>query len=128
MYECNICDYKTEYSSNFSIHKKTMKHINNLKNKSIQCNENINKKYINVNSKPIVDISLPIEVKKLVCKKCNFTTFHKSSLSRHNKSCNIKKENDNIEKFEFEKKILEKEFEIKYKVLEKEKEIEKRLK
>ena len=90
MYNCKICNYKTEYSSNFSIHKKTIKHINNLNNKSIVVAENSNKKHINVNSKPIVDISSPIEAKKLVCKNCNFITLHKSSLSRHNKSCNIK--------------------------------------
>jgi hypothetical protein len=95
MYECILCEYKTEYSSNFSIHKKTTKHINNLNTKSTTRDENTSKKHSSVNSKPIVVNSSPIEVKKLICKKCNFTTLHKSSLSRHYKSCNVKKESDN---------------------------------
>ncbi len=34
MYVCEYCNYKTEYSSNFCIHKKSKKHLKIIEEKS----------------------------------------------------------------------------------------------
>ena len=88
-YKCDICNYETNDSGNYTRHKKTKKHLVNL---------DINISKINIQSTssiPIVYTKSTFDVdkddsfnKKFICKKCSFDTLHKSSYYRHIKKCN----------------------------------------
>ncbi len=138
MYYCDICDYKTDYSSNFSIHKKSKKHIN-------YSNKKVNHEPINI-AKNSIDVAYSTSnvpftsnecyitcYNKLYCQNCNKNFKHTSSLYRHKKNCNksvlnndkdkeienIKKEMSNME-LKYKLELLEKEKEL-YKKMEQEK-------
>jgi len=121
-YFCDICNYKTTSSGNFSNHKKTQKHILKLSLKKSQDDE---KTIVNIPklSNIIKELSFDDNSKlKLTCPNCNSNFSHKSNLSRHKKNCKI---NDNkllskIEILEKEKELEKREKEL-YQKLEKEK-------
>jgi len=129
MYNCELCNYATEYSSNFCIHKKTKKHLLNLDiNKSncrIQLAENV--AYVaenvasNANEKRTGKTSGIILKSKYVCNACNLDFKHHSSYYRHKKICNFDKNKENLEiELKLKLEFAEKEKEI-FKKLEQEK-------
>ena len=118
MYYCESCEYKTDYASNFCIHKKTKKHIllTDKKDKeSTKISSNIN----NI-SKVIPKLSNSIT--ELSCPFCNISFTQKSNLSRHKKKC-ITENNNIILK---EKEFMEKEYKLKLEISEKEKDHERK--
>jgi hypothetical protein len=91
MYFCEQCNYKTIYSSNFSTHKKSAKHIKLINQITISKLDN------NYN-----------------CKFCDFITKHKTSYYRHLKICK-NKWHDKINLYnelQMQIKIMEKEKEL----------------
>jgi len=129
LYNCELCNYKTEYASNFINHKKTKKHINNLSLKSITNKDNysfysipkVSSKY---HDSIIDDTSKIIEKSAFNCEKCNSSFTQKNNYYRHRKNCNIS--------INYEKELLKKEFELKesnlkLEIAEKEKELFKKL-
>ena len=107
MFDCEICGYSGNFRSNLIAHKKSKRHIILVQKNLTNVNsENVNKKDIN-NEK------VKKGNKKYNCKKCDFNTIHRSSLSRHIKHCtnNIKTNTENnkdeiIKKLEKEKNEL----------------------
>ena len=133
MYECNICGYKTEFSSNFSSHKKTKKHLLKLelKNQTSDTNNNIcSSNVANVTETGTIKLQKSI-VKSIVykCEKCDLDFKHHSSYYRHKKNCKIKNSDDNQKNYETINELkLKLEFSEKEKMLvEREKEIIKKI-
>jgi hypothetical protein len=142
MYYCELCDYKTEYSSNFCSHKKTKKHISLYEKKSNDCPKTIAQVTTNYHllphPLPPVTTKLPLittsiaetiadqessnSIENLTCEFCKNKFNHKSNLSRHKKSCKYKKENDNevINNLKIKLELTEKEKEM-FKKLDEEK-------
>ena len=88
MYECTICEYKTEFSSNFCTHKKTKKHLHKIAiKKTITDNNN------SISSSNVSNITVPsttmLQLKSIAykCEKCDFEFKHHSSYYRHKKNC-----------------------------------------
>ncbi len=130
MYFCESCNYKTAYSSNFSIHKKSAKHIKSISLKSNTDNENYSECTL---STPIVNLESTMMCTTMCtqnysCQNCQFSTKHKTSYYRHVKICknNISEDNSYNELkmkliySEKEKDLIEKEKNL-YQKLEKEK-------
>jgi hypothetical protein len=118
MFYCKECDYNAKNSSNFANHKKTEKHKNNLDKKYSNQEENDSQ------STPVYTKDTHVYTKMYTqnavnnnynCHNCGFSTVHKSSYYRHQKSCD-KKENGNELKLKLE--LLEKEKEMIKKVEE----------
>ena len=139
MYNCQICNYVTQYYSNLYSHNKTKKHLENLEKST-----SINPYIVLVNPvNPTVNLVNPtvnptICYKHFACVNCNFTTKHASSYSRHKKICKINKKevekNEDIEDIKEELEFSDDNLmdivkELKYKVnyLEKEKDLYKKL-
>jgi hypothetical protein len=137
MYICELCNYQTEYSGNFSNHKKTKKHQLQVSSK----NSIANKKTIAEYQKGIKLVSNEyqnsikddtIENKKTIvqdssefqCENCGNSFKHKNNYYRHRKSCN--KTNKELEyKIKFEN--VEKEYKMQLEYEKKEKELYKKL-
>ncbi len=126
-YLCELCNYTAKNASCFSHHKNTKKHIQ-LASFKVNTPAN-NMQDISFVSIKLASISANTSIEaNLNCILCNQQFNHKSSLSRHKKICNNKKNNPNNElnmkieliKQECKIEILEKEKEL-YKKLEKEK-------
>jgi hypothetical protein len=120
---CEICDYTATSSSGLSHHKKTQKHLKLAYMKDIH----VTKKLAQVSSSLADDsCKLAVEANKnfnldiLQCSTCKMDFKHKSSLSRHKKSCKVTEDNNAKNNFELEKKFLEKEFKLKLELAEKE--------
>ena len=117
MYYCESCEYKTEYASNFCIHKKSKKH------KSLSEKKEHEQLILAINNKKLaLDSSSEIIIanknyNELECPFCQILIKHKSSFSRHKKLCSEK----NKEKETINDKLLNK-----IEILEKEKEFERR--
>ncbi len=95
IYFCSFCNYTTKFSSNYSIHKKSKKHIQLYNNKSIDVCENYSNKLSQVIPNNIPELSLKLSLKdNLICSNCNLQFTQKSNLSRHKKRC-LKKSNNN---------------------------------
>ncbi len=134
MYYCDLCDYKTEYSSNFCIHKKSKKHLNFLNKKEVILKNNYNNinnsinDSINIVSKKI-STKYQNDTKKTIenfqCENCYNEFSYKNNYYRHRKSCkeNNKDNHKNIEQIIKEKEIAE----LKLEMMEKEKELYKNL-
>jgi hypothetical protein len=132
-YYCEICDYTATSSSGFSHHKKTQKH---LKLALPKVTINANKLAEISSSLATVSSSLANEANKnfnnfnsdfLQCSTCKMDFKHKSSLSRHKKSCKVSEDINAKNNFELEKKFLEKEYKLKLEIAEKEAEMFKKL-
>jgi hypothetical protein len=81
-YECKLCDYNTCNKCDFEKHIQTQKHIyNELSIKSTDLSINLSEK------------SEKSQTKIFTCETCNKEYKDNSGLWRHNKKCNIKKEN-----------------------------------
>jgi hypothetical protein len=83
-YNCDICDYTTNDSGNYSRHKKTKKHLQ----KSTIIYEEKNK--VSTNSSKISKVlvtKLSEKCNSFKCNKCGSDFNHNSSLSRHKKKC-----------------------------------------
>ncbi len=135
MYHCDICNYSTDYSSNFYIHKKSKKHIKLCAKKDLyECNlednNNINVSNVSANVSFVsANVSPNVSfvsantanniIEKLICNNCKEKFKHRSSLSRHKKNCSII--NDNNTKNE-----TVNELKIKLELIKKENELEKR--
>jgi hypothetical protein len=121
MYYCENCNYKTEYSGNFCIHKKSKKHIKNIVEKSIT----VAKKLASDNNVSDNIIKVSINSINYSCKYCGSNFNHKSSLSRHKKICNQNNKTPYLEKELLETKLklefAEKETKLKAELAEKEK-------
>ena len=121
-YICQLCNYSTEDSGNFSRHKKSKKHINLSIIKSNKNTKSIPTDNLNSTDsihKKCTDMTVEKNLKNegYLCKYCDFTTKHKSSYYRHTKIC-YKKESVNELKLKLEIEKREKEL---YQKLEKEK-------
>jgi hypothetical protein len=111
MYICEVCNYKTEYSGNLCIHKKSKKHLYNSNIKNNQTDNNIKiVSFVSANKGLMENYNK----EQLICLKCNTSFNHKSSLSRHKKNCGIASCN-------LENELFKKECQIE--ILEKEKEL-----
>jgi len=122
-YNCDICNYTTNDSGNFSRHKKTKKHIEIMVKKDISKNKNteISLKLANLNTelanKANFDDS---ENQDLICPFCKIYIKHKSSLSRHKKKCMNDENKESLKELKLKLEFSEKEKEL-YQKLEKEK-------
>ena len=119
MYICQECNYKTEYSGNFCIHKKSKKHLNNIAEKSSIANKKL--AYDSNNSLRISNVSIPSV--NYSCRYCESKFNHKSSLSRHEKSC--KSQYKKTPDLELEKELIETRLKLEFS--EKEKELLKKI-
>jgi hypothetical protein len=119
-YFCEHCNYKTDYSSNFCIHKKSKKHIAIVAQKKSTDSKNIAQYSSNIAlcSSNIAGESYTKTIANLYCENCKNNFKHSSSFYRHKKNC----KNNNIEDTQLKSKILilEKENEM-LKKIEKEK-------
>jgi hypothetical protein len=129
-YYCEICDYTATSSSGFSHHKKTQKHlklalpkVNNVNTKLAEVNTDI----ATVNMKLANEANNNFNLKFLQCQICKMDFKHKSSLSRHKKTCKVYEDTHAKNNFELEKKFLEKEYKLKLEIAEKEAEMFKKL-
>jgi hypothetical protein len=107
-YNCNICNYNTNDSSNYKKHLSSKKHQKYSLNKSNKDNKNIADHSLNIadHSLNIADHSLNIAKKKnYTCNICGLELRHQSSYSRHkNKKidcCDLTYEEKCKEKFDF---------------------------
>ena len=121
-YNCENCNYSTNDSGNFTRHKKTKKHIKIFEEKDIIVTNN--KEKLTHNNTNLTSMLTRLDSNEIICNICGFETIHKSSMSRHKKSCKQKENNDNklLDKIE----NLEKEFKYKLEIVEKEKEMAER--
>jgi hypothetical protein len=121
MYLCTCCNYKTSYSSNFCKHKKSKKHINNLKlsnnthnthiinnnnenndnndnndnNYKCDINDNYNDNYDdNYDDNDNNSVKSNISNKQYKCNICEYNTYHKTSYYRHINKCKNKNLSD----------------------------------
>jgi len=125
-YYCELCNYKTQYASNYCIHKKTKKHLLLASVESKYANQNTSQNIVKTNKK-LAELAEPFtktitlkneeNLKKYICKNCDKEFKHDSSYYRHLKICN-KKESVNELKLKLEMEKREKEL---YQKLEKEK-------
>ena len=123
MYFCNACNYKTSYSGNFTNHKKTQKHLHLLALKK-ECADpttiaEISLELAQISSKLASNANENYSFENIQCVYCKSSFKHKSSLSRHKKTCKITEKDFNIEK--------EKEYKLKLELAEKETAIFKKL-
>ena len=110
-YYCEFCDYTAKNQSNFINHKKTKRHMQLFNKKeskttiinseSTQVNCKLTAMSTNVNGNSAISATQLLEFN---CNNCDFKTKHKSSLSRHKKSCVLEK-NPTLEKELFETKL-----------------------
>ncbi len=109
MYICRICNYSTTIKHNFNVHMKGKKHIE-LEEKFLN-NENKKERITH----------------EFICKKCNKTYEHSSSLSRHTKNCFLIKNNKDFDNtnnndigdkmyYKLEKDMIEKEYQYKLEI------------
>ncbi len=90
MHYCKICNYFTNTNHSLNIHNNTLKHINNM---YLSMNNDTNKdKKKNIIKKNNKDHAVK---EQFACKKCNTVYFHRSSLSRHTKTCFIENQAGN---------------------------------
>jgi len=129
MYICEDCNYKTEYASNFCIHKKSKKHIKFITEKEIS-----SKKLAKVslqlvgNSSSLADqANSNYNNSILECPYCKIIIKHKSSFSRHKKACYEKSNSSNENKLLNKIEFLEKEFNLKLELEKREKELYQKL-
>ncbi len=123
-YHCIACNYLTEYSGNFSNHKKTQKHILLTTIKENNAAKNIS------NVTPLLPLLSNTKITKsisLECPTCKTTFNHRSNLSRHKKKCLDKNKHINKELLDMKFELLEKEFNLKLEYERKEKELYKTL-
>ena len=111
-YKCEICNYETNDSGNFTRHKKTQKHIKLSLQKSITNNENDSKKYHELSQViPKLSEVIPNEItkndSKFFCPDCKLIFSHKSNLSRHKKKCKIKNDFNELSKLKTKLEIAE---------------------
>ncbi len=138
MYFCETCNYKTEYSSNFCIHKKSKKHINTIMYKS-KVETNKNEKDINNDTKIVSSMcsnNIKNDTSKSIvnynCENCGNEFSYKNNYYRHRKTCMLKNFSNKIiekekEMLKKEKELMEKEFTMKLEMAEKEKDLYKSL-
>jgi hypothetical protein len=106
-YYCELCNYNGNCSSNFAHHKKTKKHLS----KSTSIEQKL--KPVSMVSIKLAPVSEPNA--NYTCSFCNTDFKHKSSLSRHKKTCSDEKKINNIIESELIKKdneFLKKENEL----------------
>jgi len=106
MYICEYCNYKTEYSSNYCIHKKSKKHLKNIAEKSDKMTKKQLKYPESINE---VSDEYPISdtIKNIVkynCENCGTNFTHKNNYYRHRKNCQ-KKDNPDLMKELIETKL-----------------------
>ena len=118
-YTCELCNYNTNDSGNYSHHKKTKKHLQNI-TKKVFIDDKTTTTVIKSVSKVIPELSTSVQ--QLSCPFCNISFTQKSNLSRHKKKCII--DNNNI--ILKEKELIEKELNLKLEYERKEKEQERR--
>jgi len=110
-YKCQLCNYETSDSGNFSHHKKSKKH-QLLATKLSYC-DNTSKSQ--ADNKTVENYSQSYHSSYhqlslvIICNRCGREFSHKSNLSRHKKNC---KNNLNINTLQSEKAVLEKENEL----------------
>ena len=119
-YYCEKCNYSTDNQGNFSHHKKTKKHLKNLKDNCLNkttCITDISCSIINISSND----------SKTTCDICNKIFKHQSNYYRHKKTCKSKQEDVSVYSglIEKEKELLE--YKMKLEMAEKEKEIIKKI-
>ena len=79
---CETCDYTTSVKCNFDRHESTPKHIKKVKMLTM----------LKKRSKRIKNRESIRQIEGYFCNKCNKVFSHRSSLSRHKKTCSIKRE------------------------------------
>ena len=118
-YICKLCNYDTGDYSNYNRHKKTKKHIILNGVKSTLVDNNIVQKKQDMltvsTTKNLVSIK---NTNNYYCEKCKVNFKHKSSLSRHKKTCTIIDNNTDL---------LVKEIQLKLELAEREKELYQKL-
>ena len=134
-YNCEICKYATEFSSNYSIHKKSKKHLLLISEKSKDNNSYPKKSILDKQNNSNVIIHLSSDDNKLslddnknnrkfICTNCQTEFTQNSNLSRHKKKC-VKIEPKEIDKKEEKEDLIGmvKELKIKMEFMERENKI-----
>lgn len=81
-YHCDLCSFKTSFTTNYKSHLKTKKHLGKVKEKEEQKKENESK------MNPIESKMNPTEsLKKYFCQICNKSYSTNSNLHKHLKKC-----------------------------------------
>ena len=130
MYICEDCNYKTEYASNFCIHKKSKKHIKNINEKETSKTKLAKVSFeLVANSSKLADQANTNYNNNsiLECPYCKIIIKHKSSYSRHKKACAEKNINNNENQLLNKIEFLEKEFNLKLELEKREKELYQKL-
>ena len=102
-YECYQCSYKTNASGNYCRHQKSQKHIEKINQppKSPICYHKVTPNNPKNDDKK--------ETKQHICSNCHAEFVFRQGLSRHKKTCNIKNDDNKIEKMEqMIEKLMEK--------------------
>ena len=128
-YICKECEYVTNDSGNFTRHKKTKKHLKICEKKNIHVIKN--NSLLTQDNIVLTSMLTQNHKNDIICKNCGFETIHKSSMSRHKKTCIQKNINESkiqiqLDKQIIEKEIMEKEYKYKLELAEKEKEMAER--
>ena len=130
-YNCDICKYATDFSSNFVIHKKSKKHLLLVSDK-LENNYNYPKKSMsygkdNINVIPALsldDNKLSQDDnknnKKFICINCKTEFTHNSNLSRHKKKCSNNITINAVNNDQEDLKVMVKELKIKMEFMERE--------